>query len=53
MDAENFEGLGLDLGEFEAAPKKEKTADDYLADFDDDVNEGPEFESLDDYEDIL
>jgi len=54
MDAENFEGLGLDLGEFDAAaPKKEKTADDYLADFDDDMNDGPEFESLDDYEDIL
>ncbi|WP_372751700.1 hypothetical protein [Labilibaculum sp.] len=53
MDAENFDGLGLDLGELDAAPKKEKTADDYLADFDDDFNEGPEFESLDDYEDIL
>ena len=53
MDAENFEGLGLDLGEFDAATKKEKTADDYLADFDDDMNDGPEFESLDDYEDIL
>ncbi len=54
MDAENFESLGLDLEGFDAAaPKKEKTADDYLADFDDDANEGPEFESLDDYEDIL
>lgn len=54
MDAENFEGLGLDISEFDAtAPKKEKTADDYLADFDDDTNDGPEFESLDDYDDIL
>lgn len=51
IDAEGFEGL--DLGEFDAVPKKEKTADDYLADFNDDNNEGPEFESLDDYEDIL
>ncbi len=54
MDAENFEDLGLDLGELDTDPKKEKTADDYLADFDDDnLNDGPEFESLDDYEDIL
>lgn len=51
MDAENFDGL--DLGEFDATPKKEKTADDYLADFDDEFDEGPKFESLDDYEDLL
>jgi len=53
IDAENFEGLGLDLGEFDANQKKEKTADDYLADFNDNLNDGPEFESLDDYDDIL
>lgn len=54
MDAENFDALGLGLDEFESSPKKEKTADDYLADFnDDDLNDGPEFESLDDYDDIL
>ncbi|MDM8159378.1 hypothetical protein QUH73_06095 [Labilibaculum sp. K2S] len=51
MDAEDFEGLGF--GEFESQSEKTKTADDYLADFDDEFNEGPEFESLDDYEDIL
>ncbi|PKQ60703.1 hypothetical protein BZG02_18445 [Labilibaculum filiforme] len=51
MDAEDFDGLGL--GEFESKSDKTKTADDYLADFDDEFNEGPEFESLDDYDDIL
>lgn len=51
MDAEDFEGL--DLCEFETQSEKTKTADDYLADFDDEFKEGPEFESLDDYEDIL
>ncbi len=51
LDAEDFEGLGF--GEFETNSKEKKTADDYLADFDDEFNEGPEFESLDDYEDIL
>lgn len=51
MDAEDFEGLGL--GEFETKSEKTKTADDYLADFDDEFKEGPEFESLDDYDDIL
>ncbi|PXY01593.1 hypothetical protein DF185_08935 [Marinifilum breve] len=53
MDAENF--AGLDLGSMDTDTKKEapKTADDYLADFDDNFNEGPEFENLDDYEDIL
>nr|WP_320120601.1 hypothetical protein [uncultured Marinifilum sp.] len=53
MDAENFEGLDLNIGELDSSSKKEKTADDYLADFDDNLNDGPEFESLDDYEDIL
>ena len=53
MDAENFGELGLNQEKFNAKPEKEKTADDYLADFNDDLNEGPEFESLDDYEDIL
>jgi hypothetical protein len=51
LDAEDFEGLGF--GEFEKQPKEPMTADDYLADFDDEFNEGPEFESLDDYDDIL
>ena len=51
MDAEDFEGLGL--GEFETKSEKTKTADDYLSDFDDEFKEGPEFESLDDYDDIL
>ena len=54
MDAENF--AGLDFGNIDTANlKKEtpKTADDYLADFDDEFSEGPEFENLDDYEDIL
>ena len=54
MDAENFDDLGLDLSELDTGSKKEKTADDYLTEFDDDkLNDGPEFESLDDYEDIL
>lgn len=51
MDAENFEGM--DFSQFEAKPESPKTADDYLSDFDDQMNDGPEFENLDDYEDIL
>jgi len=51
MDAESFEDI--DLSSFESKPEKEKTADDYLEGFDDDLKDGPEFESLDDYEDIL
>ncbi len=31
----------------------EKIADDYLIDFEDELNSGPKFESLDDYEDSL
>ncbi|RUT77805.1 IS1096 element passenger TnpR family protein [Ancylomarina longa] len=49
LDAENFEGLELEGLE----TKKEKTADDYLADFDDEFDNGPEFENLDDYEDLI
>jgi hypothetical protein len=37
----------------EIKTENKKTADDYLADFGDEFNEGPEFENLDDYEDIL
>lgn len=51
IDAEDFEGLGS--GEIETQSKKTKTTDDYLSDFDDEIKEGPEFESLDDYDDIL
>jgi hypothetical protein len=51
MDAENFGDV--DLGLFESKPEKEKTADDYLADFDDEFKDGPEFENLDDYDDII
>ncbi|NOU61195.1 IS1096 element passenger TnpR family protein [Marinifilum caeruleilacunae] len=51
MDAENFEGM--DFSQFETKSDAPKTADDYLSEFDDEINDGPEFENLDDYEDIL
>ena len=49
MDVENFEGMDFEGLE----TKKEKTADDYLADFDDEFDNGPELENLDDYEDLI
>ena len=51
MDAENFEGL--DFGQINLNPKSETKQEDYLEDFDDEFNDGPKFENLDDYEDIL
>ncbi|WP_421920375.1 IS1096 element passenger TnpR family protein [Marinifilum sp.] len=51
MDAENFEGL--DFSQLDISPEPPKTNDDYLTDFDDEFKDGPEFENLDDYEDIL
>lgn len=51
IDAENMEDL--DLGELEADTKPQSSASDYLNEIDDDLNEGPQFENLDDYEDIL
>lgn len=51
MDAENFEGL--DFTQSGSKPDVPKSADDYLADFDDELNDGPQFENLDDYDDIL
>lgn len=53
MNAEDFEGLNLGGMDTEIKTENKKTADDYLADFGDEFNEGPEFENLDDYEDIL
>lgn len=51
MNAENFDDM--DFSQFESKSKKRETADDYLIDFEDEFNEGQQFENLDDYDDIL
>jgi hypothetical protein len=53
MNAEDFDGLGFDLEGLDQKKDKPKTADDYLAEFGDEFDEGPKFENLDDYDDIL
>lgn len=50
IDAENFENLIME----ESSHKVYESADDYLGDFDDELgNDGVQFESLDDYEDLI
>jgi len=49
LDMGDLDLNGVDLN---AATKKD-TSHDFLNEFDDDSDEGPKFESLDDYEDIL
>ena len=52
MDLDNMDDLdlnGIDL----KSPSKKDPDFDFMDEFDDDSNEGPKFESLDDYEDIL
>ncbi|MFA8436970.1 MAG: hypothetical protein ACEPOZ_20885 [Marinifilaceae bacterium] len=52
MNAENFDDL--DLGDINLNPKAKTSEYDFLDEFDDDTEDnGPSFESLDDYEDIL
>jgi len=51
----NFDDIDdLDLNGVDLKPKSKSNDDfDFMNDFDDDSDEGPKFESLDDYEDIL
>tara|TARA_R110001583_G_scaffold43936_3_gene139558 strand:+ start:523 stop:1098 length:576 start_codon:yes stop_codon:yes gene_type:complete len=52
MNFEGMEDLDLDGMDLKSATKKDKDYD-FMDEFEDDSDEGPKFESLDDYEDIL
>jgi hypothetical protein len=52
MNLESLDDLDLDGIDLKSATKRDKDFD-FMDEFDDDSEEGPKFESLDDYEDIL
>ncbi|RXQ97575.1 hypothetical protein EO244_01415 [Ancylomarina salipaludis] len=52
MSFDELEDLDLDGLDLKSATKK-NTDFDFMDDFDDDIENGPQFENLDDYEDIL
>ncbi|WP_372644685.1 IS1096 element passenger TnpR family protein [Ancylomarina sp.] len=52
MDFDSLEDFDLDGVDLKSATKRDKDFD-FMDEFDDDSEEGPKFENLDDYEDIL
>ena len=52
MDFDNMEDFDLDGVDLKSATKRDKDFD-FMDEFDDDSEDGPQFENLDDYEDIL
>ncbi len=52
MNFDDMEDLDLDGIDLKGSSKKDSSLD-FMDEFDDDSDEGPKFESLDDYEDIL
>ncbi|MCZ4694258.1 hypothetical protein DWB61_04870 [Ancylomarina euxinus] len=52
MDFDNMDDFDLDGVDLKSATKRDQDFD-FMDEFDDDSEDGPQFESLDDYEDIL